>query len=216
MFKEIFLGHLPSHFRLNPAVKTFIFSEILFWSAWNFITPIFAVFAANEIAGGSVKAAALAYSIYLAVRVIFELLAGRMLAKTSDKQKFLFTIAGTLALSLAYFGFALSENIQAVYVFYALAGSAMGLAAPAKNSIFSMHLDKSRETLEWGIYDAAVFSGMAASALIGGLIVSAFGFKVLFIMASVVNILGVIPYLLYLSKHGFNLNYFEVKLPQAT
>ncbi|MBI2622736.1 MAG: hypothetical protein HYW64_01440 [Candidatus Levybacteria bacterium] len=63
MLKEQFLGRNPSHFQINPVVKAFIVSETFLWSAWNFVTPIFAIFVVSNIEGGNVQIAASAFRL---------------------------------------------------------------------------------------------------------------------------------------------------------
>lgn len=201
MLKEMFIGRPPSNFQVNPVVKAFIVSETFLWSSWNFVTPIFAIFAANTIPGGSVEIAASAFSAHLIVRVVFELVSGKILLGANDSKKFTMTIAGILLLSLSYLGLSQIQSILFLFIFYGIAGMGLGIASPAKNSLFSMHLDKNKEATEWGIYDATVFMGMALSAALGGFIASAYGFSILFIIATAVNLLGIIPYFLYLRSY---------------
>jgi|SRR3989344_4631682 len=199
MIKEAFLGRRPSHFHINPLVKAFILSEAFLWSAWNFITPLFAVFIVNDIEGGTIQAAATGFSIYLVSRVIFELISGRILAKSDDKGKILMAIFGILCLSFAYAGFAFSESITSIFLFYFIVGVGLGTASPAKNSMFAIHLDKNKETTEWSLADAVSFICMAMATVIGGFVATQYGFKVLFILASVINLISTVPYLLQLS-----------------
>lgn len=198
MLKEQFLGKNPSHFQINPIVKSFIISETFLWSAWNFVTPIFAIFVVSSIKGGDVQIAASAFSVYLIARVFSELLSGRYLLQKSEREKFILTIAGMLFISLSYIGFAFSHTILFLFIFYAVAGVGLGIASPAKNSLFSTHLDKNKEPGEWGIYDAVTFIGMASTTALGGFIAGQYGFQFLFFLASIVNLLGIFPYLLYI------------------
>lgn len=204
MFRETFLGRRPSHFQVNTLVKYFIVSETFLWSAWNFITPIFAIFAATQIPGGNVEIAASAFSTYLVVRVIFELASGNYLSRKSDHKKLQATILGMVCMSIAYYGFSLSQQVSHLFLFYAVAGMGLGISTPAKNALFSTHLDKNKETEEWGIHDAAVFMGMALSAALGGFIASKYGFPLLFLLASGVNILGILPYFIYIYQDTRN------------
>lgn len=197
MLREQFLGRNPSHFHPNPVVKAFITSEILIWSAWNFITPIFAIFAATKIPGGSVEIAASSYSAHLIARVFAELAIGKYLSKVSDRKKFLISAFGISIISVSFLGFAFVDNIILVYVYYAISGVGIGIATPAKNSLFAMHLDKNKEAAEWGIYDAATFTGTALASTAGGFIAQKYGFQFLFFIATCINLLGVIPYLLF-------------------
>lgn len=200
MLGESFLGKNPSHFHINAIVKAYIISDSLLWSAWNFVTPIFAIFVLNNIRGGSIETASFGFSAYLIARVIVELLAGKMLVDTSDKRKMKMAIIGMFFLSVSYLGFAFTSEIFQMYFFYIIAGMGLGIASPAKNALFSIHLDKSKEAAEWGISDAVTFAGMAFASAIGGFIVKLYGFQTLFLLAFAINILAIIPYFLFIRK----------------
>jgi MFS family permease len=201
MIKEIFLGKKPSDFHINAVVRAFIISEIFLWSSWNAIIPIFAIFAATKIPGGNTEIAASSFSAYLIVRVIFELISGKYLSKSNDAQKFAMSILGIVLVSVGYVGFALTKNVSSLFIFYGVIGMGLGIASPAKNCLFSSHLDKDKEVTEWSIYDGFVFMGMAMSATIGGFIANRYGFTFLFYLVAVTNLLSIIPYLLY-AKNG--------------
>lgn len=203
MLREVFLGRPLSHFTISPVIKAFIVSETFLWSAFNAIVPIFAIFAATKIPGGNAEIAASAFSTYLIVRVIFELISGKFLSKSDDTQKLVATIAGMIFISLGYIGFAQTTTILPLFIFYGVVGVGLGIASPPKNALFSSHLDKNRDVAEWGIYDATVFMGMALSAALGGFIATRYGFHFLFLLVAVTNLLGIIPYLLYLNKKGY-------------
>jgi MFS family permease len=198
MLRETFIGRVPSHFSLNRIVEAFIVSETFFWAAWNFITPIFAIFVINNIKGGNIQMAASAFSCYLITRVIFEVIAGRYSTGKSDLRKLWMTIAGMILLSVAYIGFAFSHSISQLFFYYIVTGVAIGIATPAKNSLFSAHLDHDKEPTEWGIYDAVTLLGIALATALGGFIASSYGFQPLFLLAAVINVLGTIPYLIYI------------------
>jgi|WetSurMetagenome_2_1015567.scaffolds.fasta_scaffold01745_13 hypothetical protein len=200
MIKEIFLGKKPSDFHMNSVVKAFIISEIFLWSSWNAIIPIFAIFAATKIPGGNTEIAASSFSTYLIVRVIFELISGRYLSKSTDLQKFVISIVGIILMSLGYVGFALTETVSSIFIFYGVIGMGLGIASPAKNCLFSSHLDKDKEITEWSIYDGFVFMGMAMAAAIGGFVANRYGFTFLFYLVAGTNLLSIIPYILYAEK----------------
>ena len=199
MLTNPFLGKKPSQFQINPIVKAFIISDSFLWSGWNFITPIFAIFVTQGVAGGTMELAASAYSVHLIARVLVELISGKLLQTSTDLKKYLATILGILVLTISYLGFAQAINITQIFLFYALAGVGLGIASPAKNSLFSSHLDKNKETSEWGLYDASVFIGMAASSSLGGFVAKEYGFQNLFYLSAVITVLSVIPYLLFLN-----------------
>jgi MFS family permease len=200
MLKEVFLGRCPSHFKINPLVKAYIASESLMWSAWNFIIPIFAVFIVNNVKGGNVELAAMGYSTYLMSRVVFELMSGKYLLKTDDRKKIMVVILGMACLSLSYLGFSIVREIHFLLFYYFVAGVGLGLAMPAKNSLFSIHLDKNREATEWSLADATQFTFMAAATAIGGFVAFNYGFQPLFIAAFLINCIAIFPYLFLLNR----------------
>ena len=185
---------------MNSIVKAFIISEIFLWSSWNAIIPIFAIFAATKIPGGNTEIAAASFSTYLIVRVIFELISGRYLSKSSEMQKFSITIIGIILMSAGYLGFAATKSVFPLFFFNGIIGMGLGIASPAKNSLFSMHLDKDKEVTEWSIYDGFVFMGMAMSATIGGFVANRYGFTFLFYLVAITNLLSIIPYILYAKR----------------
>jgi MFS family permease len=198
MLREQFIGHNPSHFQKNKIVDAFIISETFLWSAWNFITPIFAIFVIQYIKGGTIEIAALAFSVYVITRVIFEIITGKFLIGKSDRYKLMLTIFGMILMSAAYVGFSFTHSILFLFSFYSLIGVGFGIASPAKYALFTDHIDKGKATSQWSLYDAITLLGIAAATALGGFIAGQYGFSTLFILASVINLLGIIPYLLYI------------------
>ena len=180
---------------MNPAVKAFMISESFLWPAWNFMAPIMAIFAANSIEHGTIETAGFAYSIHLIIRVIFELISGKMLAGSHTRRKITVIISGIAILSLAYLFLAYIHTIMQLFIAFGIAGMGFGIIAPAKNSLFASHLDKDKETLEWGIADATVFITIALAASLGGLIAGKYGFHVFFTLSAWVNTLAAFPYI---------------------
>lgn len=179
----------------NSVIRSYIISESLLWSAWNAVIPIFAVYVTTKVEGGTIESAGIGYSVYLLFRVILELTTGRILTNSSDRKKFAISVIGICLMSFAYIGFALASNIWLIFAFYALLGGGMGFASPAKNSLFSTHLDKNKAAGTWASYDAVSFLCMAIAAAVGGIITNKYGFQTLFIIAALLNFFSTIPYL---------------------
>lgn len=189
------MDDLLNTLKQKSVIRSYIISESLLWSAWNAVFPLFAVFITTQISGGNIESAGIAYSIYLLFRVIFELTIGNFLHNATDRKKFAISVIGLSLMSIAYTGFVFAQSIWFIFVLYSLLGVGMGIASPAKNSLFSTHLDKRSSAGQWASYDAVTFLCMAISAAIGGLVVNKFGFQTLFIMAAILNLLSTIPYI---------------------
>ncbi len=204
MARDHFIARNPSHFlKTDPIVKTFIISECFFAAGWNLITPLFAIFVVEDVLQGSIELAASGFSAYLISRVIFELLAGNFWAKGSDRKKMALISLGFCINSIAYLGFANSQNILQVFLFYIVLGAGIGISTPTKNSLFSVHLDKNKEATEWSIADATAAICMALATALGGFIAATYGFRSLFILGAVVNLIAIIPYaVIYKKRHA--------------
>ncbi len=200
MLREQFIGRNPTHFVSNSIVRAFITSEIFLWSGWDAVVPLLAIFVVKNVPGGNIELAASAYSIYLVTRVIFELISGKRLARSPESSKIYAALFGLVFASIACIGFAFVNYLPLLFLCYGVAGLGIGIASPAKNSLFSTHLDKNKEATQWGIYDAAVLVCIALSTALAGFIATAYGFRTLFVIAGLWILVGTIPYLLYLRK----------------
>jgi MFS family permease len=198
MLREYFGGHNPTHFHVSPLVRAYIISESFLWSGWNLVTPIAALFVVNNIAGGNVQIAATGYSLYLIFRVVFELITGEFLAHSDDRRKMLTSLIGISLITVSYLGFSISHDILHLFLFYAISGAALGIASPAKNTLFAIHLDKDKEATEYGVADAISFVCMALATALGGFVANEYGFSLLFLLAAFMNTLSLIPYFLIL------------------
>jgi len=186
---------------MNPIVTAFILSEAFFWSAWNFVTPILAVFVVDTLPNGNVRTAAFGFTLYLLVRVITELLVSNYIKFQSDRKRMFTDMVGMVTLSASYALIAVAPSILTFYIFFIIAGISFAISSPAKYSLFSINLGRSQASKTWGVYHAVTFTGMGIATALGGVIANQFGFKVLFIIAGTLNLFGLLPYWLYNMKH---------------
>lgn len=192
------LKESPALAGLNPAVRAFVISEALFWSGWNFVAPIFSIFVVKEIPGATVSQAAYAFTLYLVCRMLMELVVSHRAGRLSNPQRAVIDVVGMTVVSIAYIAIALKPTLLAVFVFYGIAGVGFGISSPVKYSLFSRSLEKETEAAVWGVYDVVTLMGMAVATSLGGLIADMFGFRLLFLLASAVNILGALPYFFFI------------------
>ena len=202
VLREQFIGRNPTHFIASPIVKAFIISELFLWSSWYAIIPIFGVFVVKDVPGGNIELAASGYSVYLVSRVIFELVCGKTFSNSSEHKKLYVSIFGLILAGLGTLAFALTKSLALIFIAFGIIGLGIGIASPVKNSLFSTHLDKNKETTEWGIYDAVVYICIALSTALGGFIAAGYGFQIFFVIAGIWMLLGVLPYLLYLKRNN--------------
>ncbi len=198
------MGHRPSSYKVNPIVRAFIVSEMFFWSGWNLINPIFAIFVTQNITGGSIEAAGTAMTIYLISRIMVELVASKSFNQITDRTRYIISMIGIICIGFVYLSFSFTTSLISVFVIQVLMGIGFGIVSPAKLALFSEHLDKGKESTEWGLYDAVTLTGMALTATLGAFIAQKYGFNVLFVVSAIIIWLGALPFSLFFinSKSG--------------
>lgn len=192
---------MKKFFNINKIVRSLIGADILFLSAFGLIAPVFAVFITEQIKGGDVKIIGFAAGIYWILRAILQVPIGRFLDKTEgEKDDFYFLIIGYILATLVPFGYIFSSLPWHIYLLAVVNALGMAMAYPAWCAIFTRHIDKGREALEWGSYGTAVDLGIGAAGAIGGLLVSKFGFNLVFLFVGIIALVGgLLPILIY--KH---------------
>lgn len=67
-----------------------------------------------------------------------------------------------------------------------------GLAYPAWFSLFSSNLTKGKQGFEWSVYSGLVGIGAAVSASIGSILANKWGFNLVFFLAGIISIIGMV------------------------
>jgi len=197
MFKKIF--------KFNRVILTMVFVEFFMNGAFGTISPFFAIFIVEGIKGGSASVAGFAAAIYWIVKSIFQLPIARWLDKTDgEMDDFWALFWGYLLSAMTPVVYFFSTQPSHIYLAQALLGFSMAWAMPAWYSIFTRHLDKFRISFEWSLY--SVFSVGIAAALAaagGGVLIDQFGFRIIFLIASIIIIFSAFSLLTmkkYISK----------------
>jgi MFS family permease len=177
--------------KINFVIRMLTFSDIVILSSFGLITPIFAVFITDTIVGGSVEVAGIAAGIYLISKSIFQIPFAAMIDRIKgERDDFWSLFIGSVLFSvipLLYIVVSTPTQLYLVQFFY---GIAAALAVPAWYAIFTRHIDKNYEGIEWGIYQTTVDMGGAATAFLGGLLAYRYGFTALFVVVSIVSLIG--------------------------
>ena len=187
-------------FKINFIIKILILSDFLIWSAINLVSPVFAIFIIDQIAGATIATAGIAVMIYLIAKSVFEVPVAIFIDRTRSEKDDLYTaIVGTLLMAACYFLFAHVETVWQVYVLQAFLGLSAAISFPGWNSIFTRHIDKQKEALEWSLYDVVTGVGMALTAGLGALLVEKYGFDMIFYIIAISTVFGTV--LLFLLRN---------------
>jgi len=180
-------------FKFNKIVKYLVLSDLIFYTGWGLVTPIFAIFIINNIQGGTILIAGIASSIYWVLRSVLRVPIGIFLDKhKGEKDDYFFLVFGLLIAALVPFGYIFSKLPWHIYTLQAIYGIGMAMSGSGWAAIFTRHIDKGKEATEWGLDSASYGIGMGIAAAVGGLAVTIFGFNPVFIAVGIMGLLGVV------------------------
>jgi MFS family permease len=177
--------------KLNKIIKYLIYSDLIFYTGWGLISPIFSIFLLQNIVGASVFVIGIAAAINLIVRSIVRVPFGMYSDKT-QKISFNLMFWGLLLTSLIPLGYLYSTQTWHICVLQAIYGLVIAMSVSGWTSIFSKHMDHGKESTEWGIDAVAVGLGPGIAAAIGGVIAQMFGYPTLFVAVTIFGLVGTI------------------------
>ena len=203
--------------KINRIVKYLILSDLVFYAGWGLITPIFAIFIVQKIQGGNALVAGLSSAIYLILMSALRVPFGMFLdSRPSERDDYWFLTVGLFITALLPFGFIFAEFPWHIYCLQVVHAIAMAMSLSAWPAIFTRHIDKGKESTEWGLDATSVGLGAGISGAIGGWAVTQFGFNPVFITVGIIGLIGA-GLLLFLKddikgvfNHGFRFSLKEI------
>ena len=101
-------------------------------------------------------------------------------------------VTGSGIIALTPFMYLFASQAWHLYVIQAWFGIGAALAVPPWYAIFTRHIDKMRENVEWSLESVAIGISGAGAAALSGIIVSHFGFRWAFLLGGVFAVFGAI------------------------
>ena len=178
--------------KINHVIKTLILSDFYLNIGLGLFGPIFAIFVTKQIQGGSIEVVGFAAGITQLVKVILEIPIARYLDKNhGEYDDFYSMIFGGVLISLAPFWYIFASQTYHIYLIQASYGVGLAFLVPPWYAIFSRHLDKLHENIEWSFESVAIGIATAVSAAIGGVMANRFGFNTVFMIAGILAFFGI-------------------------
>jgi len=140
--------------------------------------PIYALFV--EKVGGDLMDASIAGGIFALIAGITTLVSG----KYSDriKQNELIVVLGYTIMGIGFLLYIWVDSIMFLFIVQAIAGLGEAIYSPAFDAVYSKHLDGHKSGTQWGAWESMNYFTAAVGAIIGGGLVTLFGFQILFIV----------------------------------
>ena len=179
--------------KINHVVKTLVLSDFFINAGFSVFAPVFAIFVTKQVEGGSLAVVGFAAAIFQIFKSGLQIPIAKYLDKNhGEYDDFYSMILGTSLVALVPFLYLFATKTTHIYMIQALYGIGASFAIPPWYAIFSRHLDKLQENVEWSLDSIAIGIGAAASAALGGLLAERFGFQFVFLLGGMFAIYGAI------------------------
>ena len=179
--------------KINHVVKTLVLSDFFINSGFSVFAPIFAIFVTKQIDGGSLQVVGFAAAIFQIFKSGLQIPIAKYLDKNhGEYDDFYSMVLGTFLIALVPFLYLFASTSTHVYMVQALYGIGAAFAIPPWYAIFTRHVDKMQENVEWSLDSIAIGIGAAASAALGGLLAERFGFQFVFLLGGMLAVFGAI------------------------
>ncbi|MCD6500594.1 MFS transporter [bacterium] len=176
----------------NKVIKFLILSDLTFWTGWGLISPIFAIFVVDKIAGGSAFVVGVASAVYWIVKSLLRIPIGIFLDTCpSERDDYFSLVVGLFIAALVPFGFVFAKVPLHIYILQGIHGFGLAMSLSGWTAIFTRHIDKGRESTEWGLDATSIGIGTGIAGAVGGWAVTKFGFTPVFIVVGVFGLIGV-------------------------
>lgn len=191
---------MRKYFTVNGFIKIMILSDFTLFSAFGLIAPIFAIFSAQTLAGGTIFKAALGSTIFLLTKSILQIPISKAIDKNHGEIDDYWTaVIGTYIIALVPFLYFLINSISQLYLVQIVYGIGGALAFPGWIAMYTRHLDRGHESFEWSLYNTTISVATAITAAIGGYLVEQYGFRSIFLLVGSLGAIGAT--VLLLNKH---------------
>lgn len=162
----------------NKALRILLYTNAMILLAAAMLGPIYALFV--EKVGGDLMDASIAGSIFALVAGLTTLIFGKYSDKIKENELIIVLGYGIMGVGfLLYFWVA---SVLFLFVVQAIIGFGEAIYSPAFDAVYSKHLDEHKSGTQWGAWESMNYFTTAIGAIIGGGLVTIFGFQVLFVI----------------------------------
>jgi len=170
----------------NRALRILLVANWLISIASAMLGPIYALFV-KQI-GGNILDSCYASALFFATAGITTLFSGKYSDKLKDNE--LIIVLGYSIVGIGFLGYTVVTSVFSLLVIQVITGLGEAIYVPVFDAVYSKHLDRNQSGLQWGTYEALSYFTWAIGALIGGVLVTLFGFNTMFIVMALLCFSG--------------------------
>lgn len=162
----------------NKPLRVLLFTNALILLAGAMLGPIYALFV--ERIGGNLLDASFAGALFAGAAGITTFVSGKYSDKIKENE--LIIVLGYAIIGIGFMLYTSVNSIIFLFVVQVIIGLGEAVYSPAFDAVYSKHLSKHRLGKQWGTWESMNYFTTAIGALIGGIVVTKFGFNTLFVL----------------------------------
>ena len=165
----------------TKALKVLLITNAMVLIAPAMLAPIYAIYV--EKIGGDLLDASFTGGVFALVAGITTLIAGKYADKIKENE--LIVVFGYFVMGLGFLLYVFVNSVIFLFLVQALIGFAEAMYLPAFDALYSKHLSWKNAGKEWGAWESMNYFTTATGAMVGGIIVSLFGFIFVFLLMAI-------------------------------
>lgn len=172
---------------VSPTIRFLTASDAVLTAALGLFGPIFAVFIAERISTvNELEVIGIGTAIFLFTRSIGQIPLAYIIDKIKgERDDFYVLLAGNTIFIVVPLLYLLISEPMHLFVIQFVYGLGAALTFPTWNALFTRHIDRGKEGVEWGMYQTSVDLAGAVAAPIGGFLASFYGFDAVMYFAAI-------------------------------
>lgn len=161
---------------MNSGIRIFLIAESILFFGAGMLVPIYAVFVQGI--GGDILTAGSSWFVFMFLSGIGFLVTGKLIDRTGKEKPFI--MAGYGLQAIGFLGYMFVSTPLHLFAVQAILGLSAAFSFPSREAWFMKSLDKKTSGFQWATWEAVYAFSAAAASLAGAMVVSAYGFNVLF------------------------------------
>lgn len=177
--------------KINKSLKTLFIINSIFVFGSSLFGPLYAIYVQGI--DNKIVTVSLSWAVFMVSSTVFMYFVSKYGDKIKEQEYLL--AGGFLVRSIAWFSYLFVSNISGLILVQIVLGLGEALGTPSWNAIFARHLDGHKEIMDYSSWNIINNLIVAGSTILGGVLVTLFGFNVLFVamsMLALVSFVGVL------------------------
>lgn len=166
--------------QINKSLKTLFALNSVFVFGGSLFGPLYAIYIQGL--DNKVVTVSLSWAVFMISSTLFMYFVSKYGDRVKEQEYLL--ASSFLVRAVAWIGYLFVTNITGLILIQIILGLGEALGTPAWNAIFAKHLDGHKEIMDYSNWDITKNLIVAFATVSGGLLVTKFGFNVLFVIMS--------------------------------